>query len=117
SGSMKWNGLVSGTYINGPSRTTLTVRYLGSGKVSNYASTSPLGLADELNHFDAVTYVELAQNYDVEVAGRTVTLYGVVENLLDQDPEYIPGSYAGFGTTTQYDLLGRAFRVGARFRF
>ncbi|PZU01007.1 MAG: TonB-dependent receptor [Brevundimonas sp.] len=116
-GSMKWNGLFSGTYSYGPSRTTLTVRYLGSGKVSNYAPTSQLGLADELNHFDAVTYVELAENFDIEMAGRKITLFGVVENLFDQDPEYIPGSYAGFGTSTQYDLLGRSFRVGARFRF
>jgi iron complex outermembrane receptor protein len=117
SGSVKWTGLLTGTYALGPSRSTVTVRYIGDGKVSNLPSTNVNGLADDLNHFDAVTYFDISENYDLNVDGHKVTLFGVIENLFDKDPEPIPGSYAGFGTTTQYDLIGRTYRVGARFQF
>lgn len=119
-GTMKWNGLLTGTYTYGPSRTTVSVRYLGSGRLSNFPSTNAQGVADEINHFGAAAYVELAQNYDLKIAGRNVTVFGVVENLFDRDPNPIPGLFSvayAFGTTSQYDLLGRAYRVGARFRF
>ncbi|AZS22310.1 TonB-dependent receptor [Caulobacter sp. FWC26] len=119
-GTMKWNGLLTGTYTYGPSRTTVSVRYLGGGRLSNFASTNAQGVADEINHFGSAAYVELAQNYDLKIAGRNVTVFSVVENLLDRDPNPIPGLFSvayAFGTTSQYDLLGRAYRVGARFRF
>lgn len=114
-GSMKWRGLFSASYTYGPSRTGLSLRYLGSGKINNWPLGHASSLPEEYNRFDAVTYVELSQNYDIEIAGRPVTLFGVVENLLDRDPE--PIATGGFGTHTQYDLLGRSFRVGVRMRF
>jgi outer membrane receptor protein involved in Fe transport len=114
-GSVKWQGLLSGTYSVGPSRTTVTLRYIGDGKFNNWPLDHPQGIPG--NHFDAMTYVELAQNYDVQVAGKSFTVFGVVENLFDTDPERIPGGYSTFGTTTDYDLIGRTFRAGVRFRF
>jgi hypothetical protein len=29
----------------------------------------------------------------------------------------VPGSYLSFGTSSAYDLLGRTYRVGFRFKF
>lgn len=117
-GSLKWRGLMTATYAIGPSRTTLTTRYLGPGKITNQPATSRTGIADDLNHVDPVWYFELAQNYDIALGGNNkVTLFGVVENLFDRDPEPIPSSGTSFGTSAPYDLLGRTYRVGLRFKF
>ncbi len=116
-GSLRWRGLMTATYAVGPSRTTLTTRYLGSGRITNQPETSSTGIPREFNRVDPVWYFELAQNYDVNIAGAKVTLFGVVENLFDRDPEPIPTSGTSFGTGAPYDLLGRSYRLGFRFRF
>ena len=116
-GSLKWRGLMTATYAVGPSRTTLTTRYLGSGKITNQPETSRTGIAEALNHVDPVWYFELAENFDINVGNRKVTLFGVVENLFDRDPEPIPSSGTSFGTSAPYDLLGRTYRLGLRFKF
>ncbi|WP_213978987.1 TonB-dependent receptor [Sphingomonas sp. dw_22] len=116
-GSLKWRGLMTATYALGPSRTTLTARYLGSGKLTNQPETSRTGIADDLNHVDPVWYFELAENYDISLGNRKVTLFGVVENLFDRQPEPIPSSGTSFGTAAPYDLIGRTYRLGLRFKF
>jgi iron complex outermembrane receptor protein len=93
------------TYVVGPSRTTVTTRYLGKGRITNWATTTAQGLADNLNHVDAVWYFDIAENYDLDIDGHNVTLFGVVENLFNRDPEQIPGGYLSFGTNNPYDLL------------
>lgn len=116
-GSLKWRGLLTSTYSVGPSRTTLTTRYLGSGKITNQRETSATGIPAQYNHVDPVFYFEIAENYDVKIAGSTVTLFGVVENLFDRNPEPVPSSGTSFGTSPIYDLLGRSYRLGFRFKF
>lgn len=116
-GSLKWRGLLTTTYVAGPSRTTLTTRYLGKGRITNQPETSRTGIPEAYNHVDAVWYFELAENYDITVAGRKITLFAAVENLFDRDPEPIPSSGTSFGTSAPYDLLGRSYRAGMRFRF
>lgn len=116
-GSLKWKGLMTATYAIGPSRTTLTTRYFGPGRITNQPETSRTGIPEAFNHVDPVWYFELAQNVDLNVGGRKVTLFGVVENLFDRDPEPIPSSGTSFGTSAPYDLLGRSYRLGFRFRF
>ena len=115
--SLKWRGLMTTTYAIGPSRTTLTTRYLGSGTITNQLETSRTGIPAAFNHVDPVWYFELAENYDIAIGRRTVTLFGTVENLFDRDPEPIPSSGTSFGTSAPYDLLGRSYRVGFRFNF
>jgi len=115
--SLKWRGLLTATYAVGPSRTTVTTRYLGKGRVTNQPVTSRLGIPDEYNRLDETFYVELAQNFDVDLGGTKVTLYGAVENLFDQEPRVIPSSGTSFGSSAPYDLIGRSFRAGFRFRF
>ena len=116
-GSLKWRGLLTASYAVGPSRTTITTRYLGPGRITNQPVTARLGIPDEFNKLDEVFYVELAQNVDVNLGGAKVTLYGVVENLFDQEPQVIPSSGTSFGTSAPYDLIGRSYRAGFRFRF
>lgn len=115
--SLKWRGLLTATYVVGSSRTTLTTRYLGKGRITNQPETSRTGIPEAFNHVDPVWYVELSENYDVTIGGRRVTLFAAVENLFDRDPEPIPSSGTSFGTSAPYDLLGRSYRAGARFRF
>ncbi len=114
--SLKWRGFLTTTYSVGRSRTTLTTRYIGAGKITNQPETSRTGIPAALNRVDPVWYFELAQNYDLNIAGRTVTVFGVVENLFDRKPEPVPSSGTSFGTSPIYDLLGRSYRVGFRFK-
>ena len=114
--SLKWRGFGTASYSVGPSRTTVTARYLGPGTITNDAETSRTGIAAAQNKVDAVWYFELAQNVDIKVGNRTVTLFAVVENLFDRDPEPIPSSGTSFGTSPIYDLLGRSYRMGFRFK-
>jgi outer membrane receptor protein involved in Fe transport len=115
-GSLKWRGLMTASYAVGPSRTTVTTRYLGPGRITNQPVTARLGIPDEYNKLPEVFYVELAQNVDVTVGGARFTVFGVVENLFDQDPPLIPSSGTSFGTSAPYDLIGRSFRAGFRLR-
>lgn len=114
--SLKWRGFASATYSVGPSRTTVTARYLGPGVVSNLRPTERNGIDPAFNDIPAVWYWELAQNVDVKLGGRTVTLFAVVENLFDKDPPPVPGNGTSFGVSPVYDLLGRSYRVGMRFK-
>lgn len=114
--SLKWRGFGSATYSVGASRTTVTARYLGPGVVSNLKPTERNGIDPAFNNIPAVWYWELAQNVDLKIAGRTVTLFAVVENLFDKDPPPVPSNGTSFGTSPVYDLLGRSYRVGFRFK-
>ena len=114
--SLKWRGFGSATYSVGPSRTTITGRYLGPGTVSNDAEITRNGIPAAFNRVPAVWYWELAQNVDVKIGGRTVTLFAVVENLFDKAPPPIPSNGTSFGTSPIYDLLGRSYRAGLRFK-
>lgn len=113
-GSLKWRGFGSVTYALGPSRTTITGDYLGPAAVSNVPSLERNGLSAADNLIPAVWYWELSQNIDVKIGGKTVTLFAVVENLFDKDPPPVP--VVGFGSSPVYDLLGRSYRLGLRFK-
>lgn len=115
-GSLKWKGLLTTSYRVGRSTTTLTTRYLGAGKITNQPETSQVGIPNEFNKVDEVFYFELAQNYRVNIGKTEATLFAVVENLFDRDPEPIPSSGTSFGTGAPYDLLGRTYRAGFRFK-
>lgn len=115
-GSFKWRGFGSATYSVGSSRTTITGRYLGPGVVNNIGPTERNGLPTEWNNLPAVWYWELSQNVDVKIGGSTVTLFAVVENLFDKDPPPTPNNGTSFGTSPVYDLLGRSYRLGLRFK-
>ncbi|MCR5877394.1 TonB-dependent siderophore receptor [Phenylobacterium sp. J367] len=109
----EWRWLFSASYLQGPSRTTATVRYFGSGVINNWPMGHPQSV--NVNRFGEVAYLELAQNYDVYIDDRKVTFFGVVENVFDRDPPRVPGQT--YGASSLHDLLGRSYRVGARFAF
>ena len=97
-------GLFTGTYALGPSRTTVTARYLGPGRLTNYPETSATGIAAVDNHVRAVTYWELSENVDVVLRGVKFTVFGTVENLFDRDPEPVASTYLSVGTQAPYEV-------------
>lgn len=109
----KWRWLVSASYTQGPSRTTATVRWFGKGVINNWPKGHPQSV--DVNHYGDVPYLELAQNYDINIGDYKVTLFGVVENVFDRDPPRVPGTT--YGASSLHDLLGRTYRGGLRFRF
>ncbi|OYW36874.1 MAG: hypothetical protein B7Z42_11445 [Brevundimonas sp. 12-68-7] len=61
-------------------------------------------------------YIDIAFSLDLERAG--VSLYGGVNNVLDNDPPTLGSSQQQANTyPSTYDALGPEFFLGARVRF
>ena len=122
----RWN--TSMTYTLDEFSGSLTWRGTGSGKLRNDFivcatncpdSTSTAPTIGGGNSVPAVHYFDAAVNYDI--MDGNMTLYAVVQNLLNRDPPLIPannqnGWYAGFDADN-YDRIGRMFRAGVRFTY
>jgi outer membrane receptor protein involved in Fe transport len=112
----RWRGLFTVGYTQGPSRTNITVRYLGPGVLNNFPAGNPQSV--DYDHYKSATYVELAENWDFPVFGADVTVYGVIQNLFDKAPPPVPSAGAtSIGADSLHDLLGRAYRAGFRYKF
>lgn len=111
-----------------PFSATLMARGVGSGVYNNYliecSSNCPTATADhptiDNNQVDAVTYFDLALNYQVlDGAGE---VFFTTENLFNEAPPAIAGGpangfYSGQANRDYYDSLGRMYRAGVRFHF
>ncbi len=94
-------------------RTYFDTTLIGPDK-ANYSPTLSNSISD--NIAEAVDYVSLSAQYKlVEGSDMNVTLYGVVNNLTDQQPP--DGAINNATGSSLYDLIGRTFRVGARVSF
>src|SRR3546814_20133335 len=66
--------------------------------------------------------LDTSLTFDVEMAGKELELYLAVNNLLNKDPAVVAPGPAGSAYATPatnqslYDLLGRTYRVGIRFK-
>ncbi len=83
------------------------------------ASTTAAPTIGFSNKVPAAVYMDLALNY--KVMGDAVETFLVVDNVLNKQPPVVaapPGNsfYTGLGNK-QYDLVGRSFRLGTRFKF
>lgn len=94
------------------------LRYISRGHQDNglvgpddptYSPTLP----NSVNHniVPAYTLVNVGASYDFGGNGQRRELYLAISNLFDRDPP-LPAN-----GTAYYDLMGRSFRVGARFSF
>ncbi|WP_158298530.1 MULTISPECIES: TonB-dependent receptor domain-containing protein [unclassified Sphingobium] len=91
----------------------LQARYINDGKIDTAAVP---GTATSLNinripsriYFNLGGKLVLTRSEDND---RKVELFGTIDNLLDTDPPF--PSFDG----TYYDLVGRAYRLGVRFRY
>ena len=108
-----WRGTGTVTYGQGPLDLRVMFTYVGPG---NYDNTyGPLDISR--NHYPAYVYVDLSVEYNVT---KHVQLYAKIENLLDTAPPLIAGNtitIAPASSSQFYDMRGRMFGVGARYRF
>ena len=131
-GTPHWSGSFSLTYETGPLTVFLQERFIGGGR--NQANvdeegnplpaTAPYnanptqnGLVP--NKVPAVWYTDMTLNYKF---GKThhYEAFLTVNNLLDKDPPAVPTFffYGTLATNYQlYDVLGRNYTAGVRFRF
>ncbi|MGE3335346.1 MAG: TonB-dependent receptor plug domain-containing protein [Rhodospirillaceae bacterium] len=85
------------------------------------ASTSTRITIDD-NRLDGALYFDFSATYKVELGESEADLFMSVRNLTNRDPGIVPsGPGASVFSTNEsnsalYDLQGRAYRVGVRFR-
>jgi iron complex outermembrane receptor protein len=68
----------------------------------------------------AVYYTDLTLRVKLDVGGKSLEPFLTVNNLFDKDPPLIPGTVPGVNLPTNiavYDIVGRAYTVGVRFKF
>ncbi|WP_160738138.1 TonB-dependent receptor domain-containing protein [Altericroceibacterium indicum] len=117
------NGYLS--YSNDPFAAQIQVRHISGGRYNTsligpdedgYDPALPNSISD--NSVGAWTYLNLNASYDVWRDGeRNLQLFGVINNLFDKDPPVdLPSS---FGPTNNvlYDVVGRTYKVGVRFKY
>ncbi|UTP38303.1 TonB-dependent receptor [Phenylobacterium sp. LH3H17] len=116
-GTPEWKWSANANYTVGPFAVALQGRYISSGV---YDSTyKPIDLND--NTIESKTYLDLSASYDLIAGedGRRLTVYGAVDNLLDEDPPIVASSFFAPIATNPvlYDVMGRYFSMGVRFKY
>jgi outer membrane receptor protein involved in Fe transport len=101
------------------------VRHISSGLYNStligphqegYSPTLANSVSD--NHIAAWTYVNLNASVNVWKRGeQKVELFGVINNLFDKDPPADTPSSFGPTNNVLYDVVGRTYKIGARFKF
>jgi outer membrane receptor protein involved in Fe transport len=114
---LKWRGNTSVTYSQGNWNGTVSVRYSGKG-VRDVTWTS--GVDIDENEVPAAAYADVDIARDFELRGVAGTIGFTINNVLDKDPLLVGNDASdtvGFGTNSEYDLVGRTFRLGVNFNF
>ncbi len=124
----KWKATGNITYNNGPFTWFTQLRYIGSGKNAYTLSGFLDGTEDavegvniEDNSVPAVVYVDMRFDCSFDIGNSSVDLFASVTNLFDKDPPVTPtyGSFGGYSTQVNaglFDILGRRFTIGAKFK-
>jgi outer membrane receptor protein involved in Fe transport len=112
-GGPHWRGMASVTYDAGPLRLYVEGRYVGPGLYD-------VNLTYNNNHVESQTLVNATVQYTLRDDGdRRLQVFGTVNNLLDSDPPVAPYNFI-FGspaTASVFDVIGRRYTVGMRFRY
>lgn len=126
-GPPRWVYNTSLTYRYAPLSVALTARGISSGVSSNaYVECTSGCPASTLNNptvssnfVPAAFYMDASINYDVT---ENISAFFRVQNIADKDPPPIPVHTGGAGERAPptnrglYDIVGRDFRAGIRFR-
>jgi len=110
-----WRANLSGNYGLDPWSFYIEGRFVGDGKIDNLYG--PTDIPD--NHVAARFYVNTSMSYTLYSSKRRqLQLYGVINNLFDRDPPIIVSKFISPEATNPalYDVIGRTFVVGVRFR-
>lgn len=106
------------TYRNRGFSALLQGRYIGEG-IQDVTLAEGLTIAD--NSVDAIAYFDLRLAYEFPLGGAMLEVFGNVTNLFDADPPLAPSMATNALLLSQtnsalYDVLGRRFTVGAKFK-
>jgi iron complex outermembrane recepter protein len=109
-------------YNQGPFSAYLNERFISAGK-REWNDDEPAlgGMTLSTDHVASVVYTDLNFAYDLSAGNGSVQLFLNITNLFDRDPPNAP-NFAGFTGAVQtnkslYDILGRRFVAGIKFRF
>ncbi len=89
---------------------------------SGCPASNPNNTTIDDNHLDGALYFDVAGTYRLQFDAAQTDLFFSVRNLTNRDPGIVPsGPGASVFSTNEsnsalYDLMGRAFRVGIRFK-
>lgn len=83
-------------------------RYISSG---SYNNSFVEGTHIDDNSLPSRFYLNLSGQYEFDLAGRSLRVFGVIDNLLDRDPPPVPGTIV-VTNANFYDVIGRSFRLG-----
>jgi outer membrane receptor protein involved in Fe transport len=123
-GVPSWVSNLTLTYQLGRAVNTLQIRYNNRFKgdatligpdQDGYSPSLPN--STNKNSYPSMVYVNWTGQYDIiQRDGRQLQVFAVINNLLDKDPPAtaIIGLING---GNPYDLIGRTFKVGARFKY
>jgi len=124
----KFRGNISVSYNGEPITLRLTMRYTGAGVYGNGFVECRTGCPTSTaraptianNQIDSMTTFDLSGTYK-PIEDQEVELFATVENLTNAQPPIIGGSrgsthWSGQGNS-DYDRIGRQYRVGMRFQF
>lgn len=114
----RWRGTFSIDYSNGPFGITLSEQYIGKMTHLNAASPTLSNFVD--NKVGAVMYTDLTVRWTVPRGDGNFEFFTTVNNLFDKNPPLIPATTPGVNLPTNistYDVIGRAFTAGVRFKF
>jgi outer membrane receptor protein involved in Fe transport len=132
-GTTDWTATLNVTYRNGPLMVNVQERFINDGKINNTvdeagnpypanaavnANATQNGLVP--NRVPAYFYTDLTANYSFG-ADQKMQAFLTVNNLFDKYPPQQLGTLLGVGVVptnySLYDVIGRAFTLGVRFRF
>ena len=111
------------TYSNGPFRAFFQGRLIGSGRrahrIGGANAVEGLNIAD--NSVPAVFYLDTRLSYELEIGSSDVEVFVAATNLLDKDPPVTATysaflGYSGQVNTQLFDVLGRRFTAGVKFK-
>ena len=114
-GLPKWRGQANITYEQGPFAVDVANRYVGSGTFDN---TQPNSYNN--NRIPSIDYTNLALQYTASTSRlRSLQYFIKVNNLFNKAPPIDPAEFFANIQTNPvlYDVVGRMFYAGVRFKF
>lgn len=124
--SPEWQATAWLTYSRDRFSSTFETRYIGSGDLNALWTESPAGAPSNTlpftvtdNRVDSRLYFSWSGSYDFRGSDsdRSLQLFWVVNNLLDEDPPIAPGGNLYPTNPVFFDTVGRRFRAGVRMAF
>lgn len=126
--SWRWDTSVN--YALDPISLTFTARGFSAGVfntnyiecVTGCPASTPNNITIDDNQLEGALYFDFSASYKLQFESTDADLFVSVRNLTNRDPGIVPsGPGASVFATNEtnsglYDLLGRAYRLGVRFR-